>query len=223
MNVFDIIGPVMVGPSSSHTAGAARIGLLARKLLGEPVAYANIGLYGSFLATGRGHGTDRALVAGLLGMPVDDMRIPNSFSLAEEAGMRFEVTEAELSDAHPNSALLRLKGISGRELEVLAASVGGGRVKICEIDGVAANFYGDYPTLVVQNKDQPGLVSDVTAMLARRAINIATIQLYRDNRGGNAVAVFECDQEIPEESLRWLALCPGMIKLTYLSPEEKNV
>lgn len=220
MNVLDIIGPVMVGPSSSHTAGAVRIGLLARRLLGEPVAYANIGLYGSFLATGHGHGTDRAIVAGLLGMKVDDMRIPNSFALAEEAGMKFELTEAELVEAHPNTALLRIQGQSGRELEILAASVGGGRVKICEIDGLAANFYGDYPTLVVLNRDKPGLISGVTAILASEGINIATLQLYRDSRRGKAVSVYECDQEIPEECRKCLALCPGVVKLTYLSPEE---
>lgn len=222
MNIFDIIGPVMVGPSSSHTAGAVRIGYLARKLMGEPVRDVSIGLCGSFWATGRGHGTDRALIAGLLGMQVDDMRIPNSFAHAEEAGMTFRFYEAHLQDAHPNTAILNMTGISGESMEIEAASVGGGRVKICQIDGLEANFYGDYPTLVVQNRDQPGHVSDVASMLAHKSVNIATMQLFRDSRGGRAVTVIECDQEIPEDGRRWLAHCEGILRVVYFSLEEEH-
>lgn len=220
MNLFDIIGPVMVGPSSSHTAGAARIGYICRKLMGEPVREADIFLYGSFLATGRGHGTDRALIAGLLGMKPDDERIPDSFRLAEEAGLNYRFGEADLRDAHPNSVELRLIGESGRHLEVLAVSVGGGRIKVCKIDGLDANFYGDYPTLIVHNQDQPGHVAEVTSMLAHKSVNIATMQLFRDERGGHAVMVVECDREIPDESLRWLAHLEGIEKVTYLSLAE---
>lgn len=219
MNLFEIIGPVMVGPSSSHTAGAARIGYICRKLMGEPVKKADIFLYGSFLATGRGHGTDRALIAGLLGMKPDDGRIPDSFRLADEAGMEYRFGEAELRDAHPNSVQLVLVGESGRGLEAVAASVGGGRIKICQIDGLDANFYGDYPTLVVHNQDQPGYVAEVTNMLAERGVNIAAMQLYRDERGGHAVMVVECDREISEDALRWLEQRPGIEKVTYLSLE----
>ena len=202
MNLFDIVGPVMVGPSSSHTAGAVRIGFVAQKLLGEPVKRARIGLYGSFLATGTGHGTQKALIAGLLGMVPDDMRIPDSFHLAE---------------AHPNSAELELEGISGRSLTVVGESLGGSRINIAKVDGIEANFSGSYPTLVVHNDDQPGHVADVTAMLAHKSINIATMQLYRAARGGMAVMVIECDQEIPEEGLVWLRRQEGIRKVTYLS------
>lgn len=204
MNIFDIIGPVMVGPSSSHTAGAVRIGFVSRKLLGEPVRKAELLLYGSFLATGKGHGTDRALVAGLLGMQPDDERVPVSFEEAEKAGMEFSFGEANLKEAYPNSVVLKLTGISGKELEVLAASLGGGRMKICKIDGMEANFCADYPTLIIQNLDQPGCVATVTTMLSELGINIATLQLYRDSRGGSAVMVVECDREIPASSVRWL-------------------
>lgn len=123
MNLFDIVGPVMVGPSSSHTAGAVRIGFVAQKLLGEPVKRARIGLYGSFLATGTGHGTQKALIAGLLGMAPDDMRIPDSFYLAEEKGIEFSFDEANLKEAHPNSAELELEGVSGRSLTVVGESL----------------------------------------------------------------------------------------------------
>lgn len=156
MNILDIVGPVMVGPSSSHTAGAARIGQTTAKLLGEKVAKANIFLHGSFLATGRGHGTDRALVAGLLGLAVDDPRIPESFEEAKKAGMEFSIQGISLQNAHPNSVKLEVTGVSGRKLEVIGASIGGGRIRISEIDGLTANFSGEAPTLVVYNQDRPG-------------------------------------------------------------------
>lgn len=219
MNLFDIVGPVMVGPSSSHTAGAVRIGNVCRRLIGEKVAEAKIFFHGSFLATGKGHGTDRAIVAGLLGYAVDDIRIPDSFRLAKEEGIKFEIAGIDLGEAHPNSVKLNLTGMSGKKLEVVAASVGGGRIQICEIDGLTANFSGECPTLIVHNLDQPGHVTEVTSMLAHKSVNIATMQLYRASRGGNAVMVIECDQEVPLESVQWLERLEGIEKVTYFSLE----
>ena len=221
MNLLDIIGPVMVGPSSSHTAGAVRIGRVSRKLLAEEVKEAKIYFHGSFLATGKGHGTDKALIAGLLGMQVDDSAIPDSFRIAEERGMRFSLEGIDLGDVHPNSVKMNLTGISGRTLEVVAASIGGGRIQICELDGITAHFSGDYPTLIVHNIDQPGHVTEVTSMLAHKGVNIATMQLYRKSRGGNAVMVIECDQEVPKESLAWLERLEGILKVTYCSLVEE--
>ena len=169
MNLLDIIGPVMVGPSSSHTAGAVKIGRVSRKLLAEEVKEAKIYFHGSFLATGKGHGTDKALIAGLLGMQVDDPAIPDSFRIAGERGMDFSLEGIDLGDVHPNSVKMNLTGVSGRTLEVVAASIGGGRIQICELDGITANFSGDYPTLIVHNIDQPGHVTEVTSMLAHNA------------------------------------------------------
>lgn len=220
MNLFDILGPIMVGPSSSHTAGAVRMGYVSRQLLGEPVKNARILLYGSFLATGEGHGTDRALIAGLLGMKPDDMRIPNSFALADEAGLAFSFGEADLKEAHPNTAQFFLEGVSGAKLEVVAASLGGGRIRICQLDGIDTGFSGEYPTLIVHNQDQPGHVTNVASMLANKSANIATMQLYRDRRGGNAVMVLECDQEIPAEDIEQLRRHPGILKVSYLSLSE---
>ncbi|MBC3888561.1 L-serine ammonia-lyase, iron-sulfur-dependent, subunit beta [Acetobacterium paludosum] len=220
MNVFDIIGPIMVGPSSSHTAGAVKIGYLSNKLMGEKIKTARIYLHGSFLTTGKGHGTDKAIVAGLLGMKPDDDRIPESFKWAQKEGMAFCFEGIELRDAHPNSVKLNLTGVSGRELEILASSVGGGNIKIFQIDGLDANFGGDFPTLIVHNLDQPGLVTKVAAMLSQKSINIATMQLYRSKRGGDAVMVLECDQEISSESIKWLEQLDGIRKVTYLSLEE---
>ena len=217
MDIFDIIGPVMVGPSSSHTAGAVRIGYIAGKLMGEPIAKAEILLYGSFLATGKGHGTRKALVAGLLGMKPDDMRIPDSFEIAKEHGIEVAFGESALRDAHPNTAQIFLTSVTGKNLEVVGESLGGSRINIAQIDGISTNFSGDYPTLVVHNMDQPGHVAEVTSMLAHKSVNIATMQLYRSNRGGDAVMVLECDQEIPREGIEWLKKVEGITKVTYLS------
>ena len=217
MNMLDIIGPAMVGPSSSHTAGAVRIGRIARKLMAEKIIEAKILLHGSFLATGKGHGTDRALLAGLLGMDVDDERIRISFDVAGQEGLSFSFGSIMLTDAHPNSVKMILTGDSGKKLEIVASSVGGGRILVNEIDGLTANFSGDYPTLIVHNQDQPGHVAEVTSMLSHKSVNIATMQLYRDGRGGKAVMVVECDQEVPEEGIRWLEHAEGVLKVTYLS------
>ena len=217
MNIFDIVGPVMVGPSSSHTAGAVKIGYVSRKLLGEEVKEARILLYGSFLTTGTGHGPRKALVAGLLGMKTDDIRIPDAIELAEKAGMKIEFGEVHLKEAHPNTAQLFLTGVSGRTLDIIGQSLGGSRINIAEIDGIETNFSGEYPTLVVHNLDQPGHVSEVTSMLAHKGVNIAYMQLYRSNRGGEAVMVVECDQEIPREGIEWLEKVEGVKKVTYLS------
>lgn len=221
MNILDIIGPVMVGPSSSHTAGAARIGQITGKLLGEQVKTAKIWLHGSFLATGKGHGTDRALVAGLLGLSVDDRRIPESFELAKERGLDFEFGAVSLQNAHPNSVKLEVTGVSGRHLEVIGTSIGGGRIRIHEIDGLRADFSGEAPTLVVYNQDKPGCVVRVSLKLGLAGVNIATMQVYRDERGGHAVMVIEVDQEVPADCIEDLEREAGIEKVTYLCLEER--
>lgn len=220
MNLFDILGPVMVGPSSSHTAGAVRIGYISRKLLQEKPVKAEIKLHGSFATTGLGHGTDRALIAGLLGMKPDDIRIPDSFDIAEKEGLIFTFSNVNLKDVHPNTAVLKLTGENGRKLEVQAASIGGGRIMIHELDGIQVNFSAEKPTLIVHNLDQPGHVAEVTSMLSHKAVNIATMQLYRDKRGGYAVMVLELDQAVPAEAIRWLEHLEGIIKVTYINIED---
>ncbi|MCD7863412.1 MAG: L-serine ammonia-lyase, iron-sulfur-dependent subunit beta [Lachnospiraceae bacterium] len=220
MNLFDIVGPVMVGPSSSHTAGAAKIGSVARRLLGEEVAEAEILFHGSFQATGRGHGTDKALLAGLMGLHVDDPLIPLSFEIADGKGLKYHFGDIDLGDVHPNSVKLLLTGYSGKKLEVVAASIGGGRIEINEVDGLANTFSGDYPTLIIQNQDQPGLIAEIACVLAGFQINIATLQLYRTGRGGQAVTVIECDNEVPADVVEELGHEQGILKVAYLSMED---
>lgn len=220
MNVFDIMGPVMVGPSSSHTAGAVKIGYTARKLLREDIKEAKIYLHGSFLSTGKGHGTDKALIAGLMGMKPDDERIPDSFKYAKERGLDYEFSGIDLNDAHPNSVLLKLVGVKGNRLEIVASSIGGSSIVINEIDGVKADITTSYPTLVINNEDKPGHVSMVTTLLSKEKINIATMQIHRDKRGGNAVMIIECDQEVPFDVLELLGDSEGVKKVTYIYVEE---
>lgn len=216
MNIFEILGPVMVGPSSSHTAGAVKIGYVCRKLMGEKIVNADIELYGSFLLTGKGHGTPQAIVAGLLGMTPDDARIPESFEIAKAEGLKFTIGEAKLKEAHPNSVLLRLTGESDKELEVIGESLGGSIINIAQIDGLPANISGDYPTLIASNMDVPGMVAKVSTVLFEAKINIAQMHLYRASRGKNSVLIAECDQEIEEKTLNDIRNLDGIMKVSYL-------
>lgn len=220
MNLFDIMGPVMVGPSSSHTAGAVRMGFVARKLLGFQPARANIALHGSFAATGAGHGTDKAIVAGLLAMKPDDPDIPRSFQLAKEARLDVRIQTVDLRDAHPNTAVMTLIGERGRTVVVNASSLGGGRIRVNSIDGMTAAFSGDLPTLVIRNQDKPGIVSEVSSCLARHEVNIATMQLYRDRREGLSVMVLECDQPLTPEIIGNIQLLGGVVRCIYLNLSE---
>ena len=220
INIFDMMGPVMVGPPSSHTAGAARIGNMGRTLLGEEVARADIGLYGSFAETGYGHGTDRALLAGLLGMKPDDLRIPNAYEEANRAGMAYSFRTVELRDAHPNTALLELTGKSGKKLTLQASSIGGGAIVVNKIDGIDVNFTGDFNTLIVRNQDESGSVAAITSILSQVHINVANMSVNRHRRGGDALMVIETDQHIKPRQVEFLSELPGILSVTYYDKED---
>ena len=215
-SIFDILGPVMVGPSSSHTAGAARIGMVARQLFGRQPEKAAVYLHGSFAATGKGHGTDRALIAGLLGMKPDDMRIPDSFGIAAEEGMTFTIAPKEIREAHPNTAQVIMEAEGVAPMKIQAYSVGGGRIRVCEIDGIDVNFSGESNTLIIRNIDEPGRIKEVAVALSNAAINIATMQVFRDKRGGHAIMVVETDQIVPQEAMDDLANKDGIIRVKFL-------
>ena len=217
-SIFDILGPVMVGPSSSHTAGAVRIGLVSRILLEDEPVFADIQFSGSFAATHKGHGTDCAIIAGLLGMQSDDIRIPQSLEIANEKGLKFYFSNNEIPVAHPNTAVLNLQGRDGRKICVQASSIGGGRIMINKIDGIDVNCRAEMPTLIVHNSDEPGHVAAVTSLLYYNKINIAQMQLFRNERGGYAVMVIESDQSIPPQIISSIEKFPGVIKVTYINP-----
>jgi len=220
MNLFDILGPIMVGPSSSHTAGAVKIGLVARKLLADYPARAEVYLHGSFAATGVGHGTDRALIAGLLGLQPDDEDVPRSFELARNEEFSFTIGKIELRDAHPNSVLLKIDGKNGKHLEMIASSLGGGRVCVDEIDGIATKFTVDYPTLIIRNRDTAGMIAHVTSLLSMERVNIASMQVCREQRGGDAVMVLEIDSNIYSRTIETLENMTDIKKVIYLNLSE---
>lgn len=220
LDIFEILGPVMVGPSSSHTAGAVRIGRMGRTLLGSEPVQAQIGLCGSFAETGKGHGTDRALVAGLLGMRTDDLRIPSSFELAKERKLQYSFRTVQLRDAHPNTAVLDLVGKDGHTLSMQAASTGGGRIRVDRLQGVEVNFTGNFHTLVIRHRDVAGELADVTRELSRARVNIANMSLCRARRGGMALTVIETDQKVPPVVQQLIRELPGVESLTYYQKEE---
>lgn len=195
--IFDIIGPVMVGPSSSHTAGAVRLGRMARAILGDTPKEARIGLHGSYARTFAGHGTDRAIAAGLMGFDADDERIRDALSIAEANGIKLEFSLVDLGDVHPNSALITAEDAGRNVVTVLGSSVGGGEVIIRQIDGFDVEITGHYPALLVLHTDRPGIVAAVTGILARYSINIASMRVSRRRKGEAALMVIEVDQELP--------------------------
>ena len=196
ISVFDIIGPIMVGPSSSHTAGAVRLGLVARAILGRQPADATIELHGSFAQTGQGHGTDRGIVAGLLGMATDDPALRRSFELAAAAGLAFRFETVDLGEeAHPNTARLTV-GDGQRSVQITGCSIGGGMVEITHVDGYDVRFGCEFDTLLVLAEDRPGTINQVTGWLARQGVNIAFLRVERDRRGGDAIMIIETDHMV---------------------------
>lgn len=215
-SIFDILGPVMVGPSSSHTAGAVRIGLFGRKLFGRQPESVEVYLHGSFGATGRGHGTDRALIAGLLGMQPDDLRIPDSFQVAEEMGMKFEIKRKELRDAHPNTALLVMRADGKKTMELQAYSIGGGRIRVSRLDDIDVDFSGESHTLIIRNKDRVGCITEVGFVLSLHQINIATLNVFRNKRGGTAIMIVEVDQPVTPDIVEELAGRRDILQVIFL-------
>jgi L-serine dehydratase len=213
LSVFDVIGPVMVGPSSSHTAGAARIGLIARQLLGEEPRKASFGVYGSFAATGKGHATDRALVAGLLGEQSDSEQLPHALETAAAKGMIVSFTTCPSDeDTHPNTVDLELEGERDR-ITLRAASLGGGVIVISMIDGHRVSLGGLRPTFVSWHEDRPGFLAGLTKAMANLEINIATLATTRKTRGGSALTVVEIDGPPPPAINPILGSLPGLQKL----------
>jgi L-serine dehydratase len=222
MNIFDIIGPVMIGPSSSHTAGAVRIGRVSWKILGEDVVKAEIGLAGSFARTGRGHGTDKALVAGLLGMRPDDAQIKDSFEIAKEKGLDFHFSEIKISRAHPNTARLHLTGSSGKQCAVQGASVGGGNILITSINEMKTAFTGSADTLIIAHKDMPGMIASVTSLMAGMGLNIGNFKLNRPHKGFQAVMTLEIDGVMEAEAIDTLRRFPHIDSVVYLRANQHD-
>lgn len=208
--VFDIIGPIMIGPSSSHTAGAVRIGLMARKILGEEPMEAEICFHGSFAQTYRGHGTDKAIIAGILGFEADDERIKKSLDIADKQGFSYTINTIDLGSAHPNTAVVYLTGASGRSTKIVGSSVGGGNIMISNIDGYDVELAGKYHTLICVHRDKPGVITKVTSVLAEYGINVAFMRVSRKMRGQEALMIIEVDDELLAEAVQKAADVAGV-------------
>ena len=196
--LFDLIGPQMIGPSSSHTAGAARIGYVASRMAGGCVKKAIVTLYGSFAETGKGHGTDKAVIAGLLGFAPDDDRLRIAPQLAKEWGRDIRVEFSDEEMKHPNTAGIVFENEDGRKIHMTGASIGGGNIEIQSINGMDVSFGCDYPTLLIFHQDRPGVISSVTGVLAEHEINIAFMKVFRNSRWQNACMVIETDGEVED-------------------------
>ena len=199
MALWDIVGPVMIGPSSSHTAGAARIGCLARMLWGAPVQKATLFLRGSFLSTGKGHGTDKALIAGLLGMQPDDKQLKNSFEIARTRGLEFAFDSEQVVGAHPNSVRIVLED-EKHKMEIVAYSIGGGLILLHKLDDARLDITCELPTLIITATDETGTISAITSFLNEAKVNIATMKVSREVRGGLATMTIELDT-VPNDPL----------------------
>ena len=219
VSILDIIGPVMVGPSSSHTAGACRLGLLARGLVGGTPDTALLELHGSFARTGEGHGTDKALAAGLLGFRPDDARIRTALEIADGEGLHYTFDKTTLSDnAHPNTVRITVERGSRRAM-MTGSSLGAGRVLVTDIDGYPVEITGNFFTIVIIAEDVKGSVARVTRILADHEVNIATLRLSRKQRGGDAFMVIECDEDPGEDvrdeirNLAWVRWAMRLLKV----------
>ncbi|MDO4267240.1 MAG: L-serine ammonia-lyase, iron-sulfur-dependent subunit beta [Eubacteriales bacterium] len=218
MNVFDILGPVMIGPSSSHTAGAARLGRIARELLGcEPVK-AEIRLHGSFARTYRGHGTDRALAAGIQGMDTDDPGLRDALETAKKRGLDITFKTVELDDAHPNTAWIILTGGDGRQVSMIGSSIGGGNILVTKLNGMDVYVTGEKETLIVRHKDVPGIIAQVTEVAALAEANICNFRLSRQEKGGEAVMTIELDGIYGEELGLAIGHLPNIYSSIVLKP-----
>ncbi len=217
LSVFDIIGPIMIGPSSSHTAGAVRIGKYTYSILGERPVKARIGFSGSFAKTYLGHGTDKAIIAGILGMDTDDNRICNSLEIAKEEGLEYTFETMELDGVHPNTVDLELEGESGRNVYIRGSSVGGGNILINKINSADVLISGKSAALIITHLDIPGMVAKVSNILGDSGININKFSLSREEKGGTAIMTIEIDGGVEPSIQQIIQDVPNVISVSILN------
>lgn len=212
-SIFDIIGPVMIGPSSSHTAGAARIGRVARSLFGREPKWTNISFYGSFAKTFKGHGTDVAIIGGILDFDTDDKRIIKSIEIAKERGIKLRFIEEDAIPDHPNTARVMIGDEQG-ELELVGISIGGGKIEITELNGFKLNLSGNHPAILVVHNDRFGAIAGVSAVLAQYELNIGHMEVSRKEQGKLALMTIEVDQNIDNAVLQDIEKLSHVLKVT---------
>jgi len=215
VSILDVMGPVMVGPSSSHTAGTARLGRVAREILDEEPVAVRFFLHPPLAATYRGHGSDFALVGGAIGLNVDDPRIPEAIRIAEQMGVEIEFREEDQGDVHPNTVRIEIEGRE-RQSEIVGSSTGGGVIEVFKINGFQSRFKGDSPSLLLFYRDRAGMISEVTQIIAEEAINIASLYCSRKQRGRDAFMEIDVDSPISDEALHRIAAVTDVADAKYL-------
>lgn len=213
VSIFEVAGPIMIGPSSSHTAGAAKLARIARQIVGVPFSHVSFGLHGSFARTYQGHGTDKALVSGALGLREDDERLRQAFLLAKQKGIGFDFYEIDLDQMHENSVKMTFFHMDGRKSEVIGSSIGGGQIMIKYIDGFETEVTAQSPTLIIRQYDRKGVVSDISRVLANSHINIGIMKLSRKAKGDDASMVIETDDVIPVQVVENLKKLENVISV----------
>ena len=221
-SVFDILGPIMIGPSSSHTAGAARLAKVASLIAGKDIESVQFVLHGSFAKTYKGHGSDKALVAGILGMDPWDDNLKDSLSIAEKLGLVFEFVEGNLGDVHPNTVKFIITKPNKKRVEIVGSSIGGGNIIIFEVDGESVEFTGKYPTIIINHRDIPGMISKVSTILYDENINIALMKVYRNSKGLKAAMVFETDSIVPEEVINKIKILGDIYDIREIAPVSQS-
>ncbi|MDO7906823.1 L-serine ammonia-lyase, iron-sulfur-dependent subunit beta [Paenibacillus sp. JX-17] len=220
-DVFSIIGPAMTGPSSSHTAGAVRLGRIARHWMGMQPERAVLTLYGSFADTYKGHGTDLALIGGLLDYDTDDSRIPDAEQRAEEAGMEVEFTVSGLNAPHPNTVKIELwHGDDYRSL--MGSSIGGGSVAVQQLNDFRVNLTGELPAAVLLHSDKPGMLASITSAMGHSGVNIAYMNVDRKSRDGEALTVIETDTAVPDNVLQQLRRLQHMYEIKVIDLKKRG-
>lgn len=199
ISIFEVLGPLMIGPSSSHTAGAAKLGKVARTIADGEFKHVSFGLHGSFAKTYKGHGTDIALVAGVLGLNEDDERLAQAFDLAKSQGITYDFYEIELDNMHENSVKIIFTMLDGSVNEVIGSSIGGGQIIIKQINGFEVELTGTLNTIIIKQLDKKGVVSDVSRMLSENDVNIGNMKLSRKSKGDIACCIIETDSKIHKE------------------------
>lgn len=216
--VFDILGPIMIGPSSSHTAGAARLAKVAGIIAGGEIIKVEFLLHGSFAQTYRGHGTDKALVAGILGMDPWDENLKKSFSIADEKKIEIKFVETDLGDVHPNTVKFIITKKDGSITEVSGSSIGGGNILVFNIDGQNVEFTGERPTILTQHRDLPGVISKISSILYEYNINIADMRVYRSAKGKKATMALETDSGIFEDVMNKIRQIEEIETVKFITP-----
>ncbi len=214
IGLFDVLGPVMIGPSSSHTAGAVKLGNIARQISCANFQRVDFYLHGSLAKTYKGHGTDKALLGGLLGIKPDDEQIRDSFAIADKMNLQYCFHAVDLGNVHPNTVKIVAKDAEGKTCELIGSSIGGGKVLVHSLNGMSVEFTGQYPTIITNHLDHPGVVAHVSATLSKQGINIAFLKVFRQLRGSEACMVIENDQPVALSILDELRKLPDINRVT---------